>query len=281
MPLLDRLVVLGLMLWVGGMLLGRAAEEFIPPPPVEVDYPIETLPRGPADDDGLRAPWWEGTYMVRTAHRRRGPVHTGTAWHAGAGLWLSARHVVENCHLGRLGPIARPEVTRLWRHPDADLAALESEPLQRTVPLADAPPRAGASGYGVGYPRGRPAVVELSLVAAGQARMSRGMHSEPRFRILLWQVDSLPDPDHLWGFGGISGGLVLDDSGHAVGVLFGGYPRRGRLMSIPHGDLRRALAATGARQIVAADGGDAVEDVGAYADSLLRDGTVAQVLCAT
>jgi serine protease Do len=281
MQLIDRLVILGVVLWVGGMLVGRTIEALTPPPHFEAGYPIETLPRGPADDDGLRGPFLGRTHLVRGSHSRRGQTRTGTAWQAGAGLWLTARHVVENCHLTRLGPVGRPEVARLWRHPAADLAVVESVHLPRTVLLAEAPPRAGAAGYAVGYPRGRPAVAELTLVAAGQARLSRGLRTDPRFRILWWQVRSLPDPDHLWGFGGMSGGVVLNKTGHAVGVIFASSARRARVMSIPHGDLRRALEATDARPFPPADGDGPIEDVVAYGGSLLRDDTVARVYCST
>lgn len=280
MHLIDRLVILGLLLWVGGMVLERVAAEFVRPPPPPVDFPVETLPRGEPDPDGLPDLGRGRVGELYVQHPRRGEVQAGTAWQVGVGVWLSARHVVENCHILALGPVQRPPLSRLWRHPDADLAAIESAALPRVLELAAAPPRAGEVGYGVGFPSLRPGVVELTLVGATRTRLTGALPTEQPFRSLLWRVQRLPGHvPNVGELGGISGGVVLDRGGRAVGVAFSALPRRAFMGTIPYADVRRAVEATGARPILPAAAHGAAPDVRALATQLFRDGTVSQVVC--
>lgn len=279
MRLLDRIIVLGVLLWVGGQLLERVGEEVVGPPPA-VEARAEALPRGAPDADGLPELVRGRVGELPVEHPRRGGYRSGTAWQAGDGIWLSNRHVVEHCDLFRLGPTERPRVSRLWRHPDSDLAAFESAVAPRALALAGAPPAAGAAGWAVGFPKGQAGVVRVTLIGAGRMRLTGAVRSDRPFRYLLWRIERLPghvaDAGEL---GGISGGAVLDRNGRAVGVAFSSVPRRALLGTIPFADTRRAVEATGARPVRAALAEAGPADIPAHAAALLREGAVSRVLC--
>lgn len=276
MRLIDRIVILGMLLWLGSMLVERVGEEIgrIAPeaaPPAREGRPALALPRGPADRDGLPELARGRVAELPVEHPRRGGHHQGTAWHIGAGRWLSARHVMDSCDLRRLGPADRPRLGRVWRHPDADLTAFESATPPRALALAAAPPRRGDAAYAIGFPKGRAGVVEVTLIGAAYMHLTGAVASVQPFRYLLWQIGSLPqhipDPGAL---GGLSGGPVVDGEGRAVALAFSTVPRRALLGAIPYGDIRRAAAA--------ATGGPR-DGASARMARLVEDGAVARVVC--
>jgi serine protease Do len=280
MRLLDRLAILAMMLWLGSMLLERAAVELVRPTPPLIDVPTEALPRVAPDPDDLPDLARGRVGMLQVEHPRRGGYHSGTAWQVGDGVWLSARHVVDFCDMRRLGPLDRPQLSRLWRHPDADLVAFATATAPRALALAETPPRAGQRGYAIGYPRGDAGLVELTLVGSARMQLTGAIRSDRPFRYHLWQIESLPGhvPDAS-GLGGISGGVVVDRSGRALGVAFSTIPRRALLGSVSYADTRAAVAATDARAREATLGAGAAADVRGLAGQLLQEGAVLPVLC--
>jgi serine protease Do len=277
---LDRLVVLALILWLGGMLLERLGIEVGPTPPRVELPPADPLPRVDPQVDRLPDLARGRVGVLPVEHPRRGGYHSGTAWQVGDGVWLSARHVIDFCTMRRLGPLERPQLARRWRHPDADLAAFATATAPRALAIAEAPPRAGQSGLAIGYPRGEAGVVGLTLVGSARMQLTGAVRSERPFRYLLWQIESLPrHVPGADGLGGISGGVVVDASGRALGVAFSTIPRRALLGSISYGDTRGAVAATEARAEEAALGVGPATDAAEIAARLLQDGAVLPVLC--
>lgn len=280
MRFLDRIIVLGFLLWLGSYLLDVFVEEVLEPSGPR-PVPEAVLPRGAPDADGLPDLIRGRVAELPVDHPRRGMTRTGTAWQVDGGIWLSNRHVVENCDMYRLGRAQRPRIERLWRHPDADLVAFRSAPVPTAIALASAPPRSGARAIAVGYPRGQEGIVELTLAGSGNMRLTGALRSERPFRYLLWRVDSLPAhvPD-TGSLGGISGGVVLDRDGRAIGVAFSSVPRRALVGTITFADTRRATD-TAAAEARAVPRAVPTGDVRALAAALLRDGTVARVTCRT
>jgi serine protease Do len=278
---LDRLVILALIFWLGGMLLERLSVELGPMPPRVELPPADPLPRVDPDVGRLPDLARGRVGLLPVEHPRRGGYHSGTAWQVGDGVWLSARHVIDFCDMRHLGPLQRPELSRLWRHPDADLAAFATATAPRALAIAEAPPTAGQPGLAIGYPRGEAGVVGLRLVGSARMQLTGAIRSERPFRYHLWQIESLPP--HVPGagaLGGISGGVVVDGSGRALGVAFSTIPRRGLLGSISYAETRAAIAATGARAQEAAVGIAPGADAAALAGQLLQEGAVLPVLCA-
>jgi|GEM_PF-6509174 len=255
------------LIWGLGQVLGQLAG------PAE-GMGAEPLPRGATDTPRGRVA------QLPVDSRRRGDATTGTAWHAGGGIWFSNRHVVEGCAEHRLGERDAVGIDNLWAHPDADLAAVRSRGDREPIPLARAAPERRARAYAVGYPQGRPGIVELSLRGEGVMELTGSLRSERPFRYKVWGVNRLPD--HVASaarLGGISGGVVVDRSGHALGVAFGGNGRRGTLLTIPHAELNaaaRSLAEARPRADVRADHGP---DIERHLRDLLRSDRVARVLC--
>ena len=273
MRLIDRIIVFGVLLWIGGMLFGRVAEEFTgaatPPPPAEAGL----LPRAEPRTDDLPDLSRGRVSDLAVELPRRGSRHVGSAWQVGDGVWLSARHVVQNCDMERLGGNRSPRVAQRWRHPDADLAAFRTTTAPPPLAFAARPPALGDRSVAIGFPSGEAGVARLRLLGAVRMRLAGAYDSERPFRALVWQVETYPahiEPGT--SLGGISGGTVLDAAGNAVGVAFAGADRRGLLMSVGYAASRAARDATVARPPPAARGR-------ADPDALLAAGTVSRVLC--
>ena len=79
---------------------------------------------------------------------------------------------------------------------------------------------------------------------------------------------------------GLSGAPVLDAKGQVIGVTLAESPRRGRIYSATRRDIRTALAASGQKPAVFAQGQPITTDnYGRAADGLRRNLSVAEVVC--
>ncbi|RVU36655.1 serine protease [Hwanghaeella grinnelliae] len=157
---------------------------------------------------------------------------TGTAFAVADGLWLTARHVVDQCDsvwLIKPGKkIKRDQKAQgVMLHPKADIALLQLPlrvPLMQTVTTAYHPARS-ANGFQLGYPGGDPGDV-FSLFMGDSAATIRG-RGAATFPIQVWAAKEIPA--RLTSLGGLSGGPAFDETGRVIGVTIAESPRRGRV----------------------------------------------------
>ncbi|MCJ8158106.1 serine protease [Sphingomonas sp. LaA6.9] len=154
----------------------------------------------------------------------------GTAFAISAnGLWMTAEHVVRACDRIGLstGPAQAARVRGVFQSRVSDAAIItDGLPSPEILPLAAHEPVAGADGYHMGFPSGRPAVVHSRLIGPGSAARGPG-RTEP---VLAWaEVARFPEFDH--ALGGISGGPTLDAAGTVVGINSAASERRGRVLT--------------------------------------------------
>lgn len=258
-------------IWVLGQVLGQLAE---PGPARDSAFEVDELPRSAQSDaSGGRVA------QLAVEQARRGAVATGTVWHVGGGAWLSNRHVIEQCAEHALDTRAAGEIERLWAHPDADLAGMRSRSADDAVALAGSAPRRGDRAYAIGYPQGEPGIAELALHSEGRMQLSGALSSERPFRYKVWGIRRLPDHVRTAaGLGGISGGTVINAAGEAVGVVFAANERRGKLLTIPHAEVRAAVERIAA-EFVRGDGRRSIGDPRGHAERLLASDRVARLLC--
>lgn len=145
------------------------------------------------------------------------------------GLWLTAEHVVHGCdRIGiAMGPGQAQRVDRIYESTSGD-AALIVDGIVGLVgtSLAQNPPQPGDRGYHMGFPTGRPAVIESELIGPGMAVRGSGRPQQ----VLAWaEVARAPDFSH--ALGGISGGPTLDRTGAVVGINSAASERRGRILT--------------------------------------------------
>jgi S1-C subfamily serine protease len=155
-------------------------------------------------------------------------------------VWLTAAHVVENCsaifvEAGLTGGRAkRLRASRVTLHPSADVAIIETpetDYTRRHFALAGpgkARQRGSGNAYHIGFPRGKPGAVHSRFL--GHKKLYRKRRRNAEEEILVWaQITRLPD--FSGSLGGISGGVVLDETGAVIGTNSAESARRGRILT--------------------------------------------------
>jgi S1-C subfamily serine protease len=204
----------------------------------------------------------------------------GTAFSVSdAGVWLTARHVVQDCRKTAVmvGP-GRGVSAEVFSDPANDVAVLTTQGGAQPLPLAvDYDPPRGRRAYHPGFPQGGPGEATSRLL--GPTVLRSGRRGTPAQTVHAWA--EVGRTDGLKGsLEGLSGAPVLDRSGRVVGMTLSESPRRGRLYSAPVSALRAALAAAGRAPSGFARGQSInLENYGRAADDLRRDLRVAEVVC--
>ena len=215
------LVPLVLFLVLAALFFGRDERPMRAPevnprrPPVEEPLPFP---------DGQRVP----EYGIDDSARPQDSQGTAFAI-SDNGLWMTAEHVVRACDRVGLssGPAQAARVSEIYQSRVSDAALIaDGLPSQQILPLAAREPAAGADGYHMGFPSGRPAVVHSQLIGPGSAVRGPGRTEA----VLAWaEVARFPEFDH--ALGGISGGPTLDAAGAVVGINSAASERRGRVLT--------------------------------------------------
>lgn len=153
---------------------------------------------------------------------------SGTAFSVGAGVWMTARHVADDCT--ELGIETEPRFLApgrdLMLHANADLALFRASVNAAPVVAGGHDLRIGQDGYHLGFPLGEFGALRSRLLGRGTVSIS-GRFSA-RAPILVWaEVDRVPERDG--PNSGMSGGPVFDAAGKLVGVSIGSSLRRGRV----------------------------------------------------
>lgn len=142
---------------------------------------------------------------------------TGTAFYIGDGEWITNHHVVESAStVWLLHGETEIRAQVIGTLPDYDLAMLGAVPSDGTAALTftSERPKLASSVTIVGFPYG----------VVGTPSVTRGVVSKhlPFTQLAGFASDGVAIQFDAAGNPGNSGGPVVDDCGHVVGVLFGG-----------------------------------------------------------
>ncbi len=171
------------------------------------------------------------SYWLLPADKARKPS-TGTAFSIADELWLTARHVVDQCDsvwavLPGRGKKKVKKVSSISLHPSADIALLDLSLQTPHAPLLTGQNSPGrrSSGYHFGFPGGSPGDVLSSYL--GESRASVGRRGKGAFPVHVWAASEIPRG--LSSLGGLSGGPAFDREGRILGVTIAEDRRRGRV----------------------------------------------------
>lgn len=212
--------------------------------------------------------------------------YTGTAFSIDQrGLWVTARHVTDQCdQLLLLRPFRSPlKVTGLSPHSRADVSLLQTDGGYEALDVNYMAPEYNQEGFHFGFPRGEPGAVYSRLI--GRKTMKTVGNRTYRETVHVWaEQRRVPETDE--SLGGISGGPILNRNGDVVGIHVAGSIRRGRSFSSLPQNIDDLLERTGF-SLQAGDEYDLDESsltpVGftRVGEALRGDITVAQVICRT
>ncbi len=250
-----------------------------PPPPIsaeEAALATSTLSQTEAGEGEVRVP------------KSLSPSQTGTAFSiAQSGVWLTARHVVQDCRqVAVIVAAGRGVVAEVRLDPRADIAVLLTQGGTPPLPMAtDVPAVAGALAFHPGFPQG--SAGEVASRYLGQQTLhgrGRAARDQP---VLGWA--EVGRTEGLSGsLAGLSGAPTLDVAGQVIGVTLSETPRRGKIYSTTPATLEAALRLAGPAKAKqnpnsALDGAIGepitVENYGRVADGLRRDLRVVRVAC--
>jgi len=250
--------------------LGRDERTDAPPPPPKSSDPVGEVvgPASPFDPA-----------VVVDVPAKVGPA-AGTAFSIGrAGVWLTARHVVDGClrPVIVVGPGTGVAVS-VRVDPKGEAALLYTEGGAAPLPLGLAQPlHRGQRAFHPGFPQGEPGEASSRLLGRENLVVrGHGARTEP---VLVWAETGRTEG--LEGtLGGLSGAPALDAQGRVLGVTIAESPRRGRIYTTAPEVVRATLSANGRRAEPGA-GGEPITPQNYFyvADDLRRELQVAQVIC--
>jgi serine protease Do len=223
------LLVLGALL-ILGVSLDRGAEFRGRRPPPLPPGAIALGPSSPADP----------TVNVEDPH---GQVDSmGTAFPLGAaGVWVTARHVVEGCDRLELQlTVPEPIVLAAVRiHPEADVAVIDGGPPRSPLPFPETALYLDEPAFHYGFPSGWPGAATSLLLGRTWVR-TPGVRGYVAPAIVWAETSRVPFT--LTRLAGMSGGPILDEHGDVVGVTVAESVRRGRIVGATPASLRELLA---------------------------------------
>ena len=169
----------------------------------------------------------------------------GTAFSVGnAGVWLTARHVVEGC--GQAVIVTAPGhgvAAQVRLTPGRETAILITRGGAPALPIApDIGLKRGQQAFHPGFPRSRPGEAASVLLRRATLLVGwRGLRAEP----VLTFAETGRWPAIRGSLAGLSGAPALDADGRVLGVTVAENPRRRRLYTTTPASLRAALAEAG------------------------------------
>lgn len=282
---LDRIVIILLIAAISRALAGLWSDDgdqTVPEqrrPPIRAEEPPPPLP--PRTQDMALPPPSAADPVFRVKIEPRSGSATGTAFAIdGEGVWLTARHVIQDCGevimQGRSGPV-RASVA--WVHPRADLAVLRTRGGTAPFALTSEKLQVNQDGFAIGFPQGRPGSVHGRLI--GRTQMQAEGRFNGRAPTIAW-AEVARTPSFTGSLGGLSGSPVLDDRGNIVGVTVAESPRRGRFESVAP-EILAGLTAAERPLKLAPPGNRALalsgDRLGQVSERLRGDLRIAQTIC--
>ena len=162
-------------------------------------------------------------YRLNTKSSRN-QSSSGTAFYLGNNLWMTARHVINECKEVYLKNDNKNSfIEKILIHPNSDLALFSNNNL---IPEKfEIGKEISKFAFSSGYPAGKPGDVSLEFVGfmAMEARSYNILEKHSIYAVLE------KNPRNLLSFGGISGGPAFDSSGNINGVVVAEFTRRGLL----------------------------------------------------
>jgi len=265
---LIYLSVAGLIVWVAFARQERSDAPPAPPPMVgQADVPLD--PASPFDPARV-------VTAPELPQRRAGTAFSVSE----AGIWLTARHVVQGCREVALQVAeGRAVAAEVNLDSQADLAVLITAGGAPALPIRAAGPLQIASrAYHPGFPAGRPG--EVTSRYLGEETIPADRRKDAPQHVLAWAESGRTD-ELRGALFGLSGAPVLDGQGGVIGVTLSESPRRGRIYSTDTAAILGAMAQAGATPETQRPGEPVTTDnYGRVADALRRSLSVAQVVCA-
>jgi hypothetical protein len=194
-----------------------------------------------------------------------------------AGVWLTARHVVEGC--GRTVIVIAPGqgvAAEARILPGRETAVLTTRGGAPALPIAPMLLRRGERAWHPGFPKGRPGEASSELMRRANLWVGwRGLRAQP---VLVFR-ETGRWPAVRGSLTGLSGAPALDKAGAVIGVTVAENPRRRRLYATTPASLRAALAMAGVT--AARDGGEPLSAATwkQASDDLRASLSVAEVEC--
>ena len=162
-------------------------------------------------------------YRLNTKSSRN-QSSSGTAFYLGNNLWMTARHVINDCKEVYLKNDNKNSfIEKILIHPNSDLALFSNNNL---IPEKfEIGKEISKFVFSSGYPAGKPGDVALEFAGfmAMEARSYNILEKHSIYAVLE------KNPRNLLSFGGISGGPAFDSSGNINGVVVAEFTRRGLL----------------------------------------------------
>ena len=162
-------------------------------------------------------------YRLNTKSSRN-QSSSGTAFYLGNNLWMTARHVINECKEVYLKNDNKNSfIEKILIHPNSDLALFSNNNL---IPEKfEIGKEISKIAFSSGYPAGNPGDVALEFAGfmAMEARSYNILEKHSIYAVLE------KNPRNLLSFGGISGGPAFDSSGKINGVVVAEFTRRGLL----------------------------------------------------
>lgn len=247
--------------------------------PPSQPVPDDVGPVGPGQDS-------DDVIVIQDDEKGMRQQYTGTAFSIDErGLWVTARHVTDQCaRLTLLRPFRSPlPVVGLSPHSRADVSLLQTEGGYEALDVEYATPEYNQEGFHFGFPRGEPGAVYSRLI--GRKTMKTVGRRTYKETVHVW-AEQIRIPDSDESLGGISGGPILNKNGDVVGIHVAGSIRRGRSFSSLPKNIGDLLERSGV-SLQAGDEYDVDETsltslgFSSVGDALRSDITVAQVICRT
>ena len=162
-------------------------------------------------------------YRLNTKSSRN-QSSSGTAFYLGNNLWMTARHVINECKEVYLKNDNKNSfIEKILIHPNSDLALFSNNNL---IPEKfEIGKEISKFVFSSGYPAGKPGDVALKFAGfmAMEARSYNILEKHSIYAVLE------KNPRNLLSFGGISGGPAFDSNGKINGVVVAEFIRRGLL----------------------------------------------------
>ena len=169
---------------------------------------------------------------VSSQSLRRGGFYSGSAFKIDSNLWITARHVINECNavyvIDQNLNQSYSLISEVFIHPKSDMAAFY---FSNDSDYFDLPYYADkgyksflrTSAFSLGYPNGKPGNMHLRYLGKASLKNENYNLIEPVF---VWSILA-KKPNNLDSVGGISGGPLLNKKGKVIGVLVSEQLRRG------------------------------------------------------